>query len=88
MGMEKYKFCVGTIPTHPHTMYLHGDMWGNVWGGFAWYSETVYSETVLQFSSEKWKGKRSQKNQLNDLLKKYIINKLLSNYDNCELVNK
>ena len=44
MGMEKItNFVWGSspsIPTHPHVIFLHGDVWGNAWGGFAWVSET------------------------------------------------
>ena len=39
-GWKIYKFCVGTIPMHPHAIFLPGDAWGNAWGGFVWVSET------------------------------------------------
>ena len=35
-------FVCGTssrIPMHPHKIYLHGDAWGNAWGGYALVSE-------------------------------------------------
>ena len=50
MGMKKKStFCVGNSwgrpHASPHNIFLRGDAWGDVWGGYAWVSETGVFET-------------------------------------------
>ena len=41
---KKSTFCVGNSwgrpHASPHNIFLRGDAWGDVWGGYAWVSET------------------------------------------------
>ena len=44
---KKSTFCVGNSwgrpHASPHNIFLRGDAWGDVWGGYAWVSETGVS---------------------------------------------
>ena len=53
---NKSTFCVGNSwgrpHASPHNIFLRGDAWGDVWGGYAWVSETGVSKSNTAIIAE------------------------------------